>query len=193
MNSPLVDLKLDKSTFLRWAEGREGHFELKGGRIADMTGGTKGHARIIARIMAVLLRRLDLAVWSITTTDLAVEIGDDIRYPDIIVEPLDTANSALSTDAPVFIVEVLSPSSLALDLNIKAAEYMSLPSLEAYLVAAQDEMRMWLWQRPAGNCTQRPFPKHPEELAGSEAMLRLAALAVEVPLGEIYGGIVPPR
>ena len=42
MNTRL-DLKLDKRAFLQWAEGREGHYELKENRVVMTTGGTKGH------------------------------------------------------------------------------------------------------------------------------------------------------
>lgn len=189
MNSRL-DLKLDKQAFLHWAEGREGRFELKGNRVVMMNGGTKGHARIISRLLVALSQRLDAKLWSVTPTDLAVEIGEDIRYPDIIIEPLDTANSALSTSNPIFVAEVLSPSSLTLDLRDKAAEYMSLPSLEGYLVAAQDDARMWLWQRLESGNAKRLFPPQPLELAGPQAVLHLARFDLQISLQEIYGGIV---
>ena len=189
MNSPL-NLTLDKTTFLHWAEGREGRFELKGSRVETMTGGSRNHARVIARLMGSLLRQIDAALWSVTASDLAVEIGEDIRYPDILAEYFEGEGAALSTVTPVFVAEVLSPSSLALDLNIKASEYMSLPSLEAYLVAAQDERRMWLWQRPAGDQGHRPFPRIPQEFFGPEAVLAIDAPGVSVPLAEIYAGIV---
>jgi Uma2 family endonuclease len=188
MNSPL-DLKMDKHAFLRWAEAREGRFELKGGRVVMMAGGTKNHARIFSRIAIALGKRLDPALWSVTNADVAVAIGGDIRYPDVVVERIGSDGAALFTDRPIFIAEVLSPSSLALDLNEKAAEYMSLPTLEAYLVAAQDEARMWLWQRPAGGGADRAFPRKPQELVGGEASLALTALGAEVGLKEIYAGI----
>ena len=188
MNTRL-DLMLEKNAFLHWAEGREGHFELKGNRVVMMAGGTKGHARIVQRVAAMLMRRLDPLRWSVTTADLAVEIGEDVRYPDVLVEPMDDANNELSTTSPVFLAEVLSPPSLALDFREKAAEYMSLPSLEAYLVAAQDEARMWLWQRPAKGESARPFPAESQELAGLDAKLSLNALGVEAQLSEIYSGL----
>ena len=191
MNSHL-DLKLDKRIFFDWALEREGHFELKGGHVVMMTGGSRNHAFLTQEIAFVIRRQLDRASWSIGSADLAVEIGEDIRFPDVIVEPAGADGTALSTATPTFIAEVLSPSSLALDFNVKAAEYMSLPSLEAYLVAAQDEMRMWLWQRPAEG-DPRPFPKLPENLAGPEARLRIRALDADVSLGEIYAGIVAAR
>lgn len=184
MNRP-VDILFDKCDFLHWAEGREGRFELKDRRVEMMVGGSRNHARIIVNIAVLLRNRLDPRSWDVATGELAVEIGEDIRYPDVLVEKAGGDGAALSTTAPVFMAEVLSPSSLALDLNIKAQEYMSLSSLEAYIVAAQDEPRLWLWQRPAGS-GPRPFPSAPEELAGRDAILRLTALGIEAGLDEIY-------
>ena len=184
MNEPL-NLPLDKRAFLRWAEGREGHFELKGNRVVMMTGGTKNHARVTARIATALSRRLDPDRWAITTADLAVETGEDVRYPDVLVEALDDEGDALSTTRPVLVVEVLSPSSLALDLNVKAFEYMSLDSLECYIVAAQDEPRAWVWQRPATGSDRR-FPAAPQEILGRDANIGVAAFGIEISLGEVY-------
>ena len=149
-------------------------------------------------IVYALRRRLDPGVWRVTAADLAVAIGEDIRYPDIVVEPANSEWSALFTDTPVFLAEVLSPSSLALDFRDKAAEYMSMASLEAYLVAAQDEPRMWLWQRPGhelltNNGDRSAFPAAPQEIDGLEATFSLAALGVTVQLKEIYARIVASR
>ena len=188
MNSRL-DLTLDKHAFLHWAERQEGRFELKGNRVIMMAGGTRNHSYITQEIVYALRRQLDRTFWRLSAGELAVAIGEDIRYPDVLVERAGADGKALSTTEPVFIAEVLSPSSLALDLHDKAAEYMSLPSLEAYLVAAQDEPRLWLWQRaPAG---ARAFPNSPQELSGKGARLALAALGVEVELAEIYAGVAP--
>ena len=192
MNTRL-DLKFEKHAFLHWAEAREGRFELKGNRVVMMAGGTKGHAFITQEIAYALRRRLNPAVWRVTAADFAVAIGEDIRFPDVVVEPASSEWSALSTDSPVFLAEVLSPPSLAPDFRVKAAEYMSLLSLEAYVVAAQDEARMWLWQRPAAGNGERAFAARPQELEGVDAILALTALGVGAPLSEIYAGIVKAR
>lgn len=182
MNEPM-NLVLDKSAFLRWAEGREGHFELKGNRVVMMTGGTRNHARITSQIAVALSARLDLDRWAVTTADLAVEIGEDVRYPDVLVEARDAEGDALSTTRPILVVEVLSPSSLALDLNVKAREYMSLESLECYIVAAQDEPRVWVWQRTGPD---RRFPDTPQEIVGREASIAVPALGIEIQLADVY-------
>ncbi|HVB90085.1 MAG TPA: Uma2 family endonuclease [Beijerinckiaceae bacterium] len=176
-----------KRDFLAWAQGREGHYELKEHHVVMMTGGTKAHARITQGIARALDRRLDPEHWSVMTADLAVEIGEDVRYPDVVVELLDNDADALSTSRPVFLAEVLSPSSLTLDLEVKAREYMSLPSLEIYLVAAQDEPRVWLWLRSAKDGSkERRFSQEPLEVSGQNALVRLDAFGFDLPLSDIY-------
>ena len=81
-------------------------------------------------------------------------------------------------------MEVLSPSSLAVDLHDKPAEYLGLSSLECYIVAAQDEPRVWVWQRAADGA--RPFPDSAEKHEGIDATIPIRALGIDLPLAEIY-------
>jgi Uma2 family endonuclease len=46
---------------------------------------------------------------------------------------------------PVFIVEVLSPSTSAIDLGDKAAEYLRLPSVAAYIILSQYGVKAWAY------------------------------------------------
>jgi Uma2 family endonuclease len=117
MNAPL-NLKLDKQAFLKWAEGREGRYELKDHRIFMMTGASRHHWRVVSAFTALLRNLLDASSWGVGASDLAVEIGEDVRYPDVIVERASGDGATLFTSEPVAIVEVLSPSSLALDFDI---------------------------------------------------------------------------
>jgi Uma2 family endonuclease len=94
----------------------------------------------------------------------------------------------LSTDRPIFVAEVLSASSMALDLNIKAAEYMSLTSLETYIVAAQDEPRLWVWNR-MGAASGRAWPKEPLAIHGKEKTVPIGILGVELPMAEVYAAL----
>lgn len=83
-------------------------------------------------------------------------------------------------------MEVLSPSSAGRDLAIKATEYTSLPSLEAYVVASQDKAIVWVWQRDPDT---RAFPAQPVEIEGLDGIISVPALGVTLPLAEIYRGI----
>ena len=186
MNAPL-GLKLDKPAFLQWVQKQEQRYELKDGEVILHPGVSRAHFRLVGRFVAAFYNRLDPDVWSVGPTDFAVEIGPDIRYPDVLVERINADGSALSTDAPVVLVEVLSPSSVGTDMVEKLAEYTSLPSLEAYIVASQDAPICWVWQRGGDN---RSFPKTPDEIDGPDAAIEVTALGFTLPMSEVYRGIV---
>ena len=141
MNAPL-DIKLTKAEFFRWAQGREGHYELSGGRIVQqMTGGTFRHFNLADAIRDTFKARIDGHVWWVTTGGPGVDVipaiaGHTVRYPDVVVGRHGVDPSALSIDNPAVLVEVLSPASVTIDLVIKPREYLSIPSLEAYIVAS---------------------------------------------------------
>jgi Uma2 family endonuclease len=178
---------MDKDAFFDWGEKQEGRYELKDGRIVMMVGAGRRHADISADIVFSLKSRLDRKAWSVTTAEVAVEIDGDIRYPDVLVERAGGNPKARSTREPTLVVEVLSPSSIALDLHVKAAEYMSLASLESYIVTAQDEPRLWIWNRVTE--APRAWPKAPLEVHGKDKAVPVPALGVELPMAEIYAAL----
>jgi Uma2 family endonuclease len=90
-------------------------------------------------------------------------------------------------EAPLLIVEVLSLSSLQTDMREKADEYLTLPSLHAYVVASQDEPRVWVWLRGDDG----KFPKEPTMIAGADQTLAVAALGLSISLGEVYAPLLP--
>jgi hypothetical protein len=94
-----------------------------------------------------------------------------LRYPDIVVDRAGGGAKDHTATAPVLLVEVLSPSTAATDLGDKAAEYLQIPSLVAYIVLSQDEPKAWVWARAIGE-----FAPGPVVIAGTEAIIRIAAL-----------------
>jgi Uma2 family endonuclease len=104
-----------------------------------------------------------------------------IRFPDVVVDPAGQTLSDLTATAPVLIAEVLSPSSERIDLGDKAAEYLRLPSLYAYLVFAQDEMKAWIWTRTVGH-----FASGASVLEGADAIVRIDVLGIELTFAAIY-------
>jgi Uma2 family endonuclease len=175
---------MDGTSFLTWVEGREGRYELAKGRVVMMTGGSRGHALVVRGLSRALDKRLDQARWTVLTSDFAATIGQDtIRYPDIIVDVAAGQLRDLTATAPALIAEVLSPSSVATDLGDKAAEYLHLPTLLAYLVLSQDEPKAWIWVRG-----ETGFTAAPEVIEGEQGIVGVPALSIEVPLSEIYQG-----
>jgi Uma2 family endonuclease len=188
MNSPL-DLKMDKATFLRWASHQEGKYELVEGRPIMQQTPTRDHRSIAKNFERALDARLDLDVWVVGRGDLSVEIGQETRVPDVMVEPAGLDGRAIVTDQPVLLIEVLSPYSVHNDMNAKPALYFQIPSLEAYIVASQDLPYVWVWQRSQD--AARVFPDKPDEIDDPKAAILLNHLATTIPLAEIYSGIFP--
>jgi Uma2 family endonuclease len=176
------NLRMGKSEFLAWAQAQEGRFELVDRRVVMMTGGSRGHGIIVRRLANALEKRLDSSRWAVWTSDFGVDVGPDtIRYPDVVVDVADGRSQDLTATAPLLVAEVLSPSSVTHDLRDKAAEYLQLPSLSAYLVLAQDEAKAWVWARGAAR-----FPSSPNVITGLDATIEVAALGINLPLSEIY-------
>jgi Uma2 family endonuclease len=180
-----LPLYMEKEAFLAWAEGREGRYELDGGRVIMMTGGSRSHWRITFNILKALDARVDPGAWEILA-DFGVDVGPDtIRYPDIVVDrPSESPRGRLAAIAPVLIIEVLSPSTEGIDLNVKAAEYLRLPSLAAYLVFTQDALKARAWVRGEAG-----FPPEPHVFTAREDMIRVDVLGLTLPLADVYARV----
>jgi Uma2 family endonuclease len=179
------NLRMDKTAFLAWLQEREERYELVGGRVMMMTGGSRGHGIVTRRLAAALEKRLDAGRWTVLTSDFGVDLGPEtVRYPDVVVDVAGGLLKDLTATAPALIAEVLSPSSVSNDLGDKAAEYLQLPCLQAYLVLSQDEPKVWAWARDASG-----FSPGPNVIRGHDGIIRIAALAIEVALSDIYAGI----
>jgi Uma2 family endonuclease len=148
-----------------------------------MVGGSKTHALIASQLMRALWARIDVKKWVVLGSDLAVDVGpDSLRYPDAIVDSIGGQRALVAT-GPVLIAEVLSPSSATLDLGDKAAEYLRLPTLAAYLVLSQDGVKVWVYLKGSN---QLPGP---QVISGAGAAISIAALRIDLPLAEIYAGV----
>jgi Uma2 family endonuclease len=174
---------MDKDTFLAWAQGREGRFELVERHVVMMVGGSKAHALIASQLMRALWAQIDVTKWVVLGSDLAVDVGPgSLRYPDAIVDSI-AGQRALVATGPVLVAEVLSPSSATLDLGDKASEYLRLPSLAAYLVLSQDEIKAWVYLKGPG-----PTPRPSGDLRGEHCDRRPRARDQPAACGNLCRG-----
>jgi Uma2 family endonuclease len=175
---------VDRETFQLWASRQERRYEWVRGEIVMMTDVSRGHARIVTRLVVALSSRLDLDRYEIATSDFGVNTPGSRRYPDVLVEAVNPDLKGRTSETPIFIGEVLSPSSIPVDMRQKAAEYATLASLQTYAVFSQDEPTVWVWQRDESG-----LPEKPTRLEGREARLDIQALETSLPLADIYRGI----
>jgi Uma2 family endonuclease len=183
-------IKVNKAIFYKFIAApaqAEGRYEYVRGRIMQqMAGGTWKHSRIGSRFIVLLSSALDGTRWDVNGPDRGIDTPETIRYPDVSVEPVGADPTSLATASPVLIVEVLSPSSSDRDLDVKPAEYLSVPSLRAYIVASQDEPACFVWIHDP---VSGKFPAEPQRVAGLDAVIDVAALGLAIPLHAVYRGI----
>ena len=176
--------RMDRAAFLAWVQATEGRYELAGGRVIMMPGASRVHGRIVRKLVQALSNRLDPMQWEVIA-EFGLDAGPEtLRYPDIVVDRADGGDKDHTATAPVLLVEVLSPSTAEIDLGDKAAEYLRIPSLLAYMVFSQDEPKAWVYVR-----TDAQYMVGPELISGTEAIVRIAALQLELPMADIYAGV----
>jgi Uma2 family endonuclease len=168
--------------FLAWEEGKELRWEFDGFAPMAMTGGTAGHAAIERNLVAALASRLRGQPCQVYTSNLKVRVADSIRYPDafVVCTPVQR-NAALVTD-PVVVFEVLSPSTASIDHFVKNQEYRDTPSIQRYVMLEQDFIGATVFAR-----TSDDWVGH---VLGTDAVLIMPEIGIDVPLTEFYEGVV---
>ena len=157
--------------------------EYVGGMVHAMVGTTKQHNRIVGNIYAHLLgasRGSPCRVYVETVKLRAAE--DTIYYPDVMVacEPED---DPLVENFPCLVVEVASPSTGSIDRREKMLAYRKIPTLQAYLIVAQDERRVERhWRDESGEWFQG-------EAVGEEGFVPVPCPETKLTLAEIYEGL----
>ncbi|WP_182087185.1 Uma2 family endonuclease [Aureimonas sp. ME7] len=171
--------------FLRAFEVLEGKREFVRGKVVDLTiNVSRNHARLTTALTVVLARHLDPDRFEVGAADFGVRTRDGVRFPDVLVDTAGGNGRDLTAHAPLLVAEILSPSSMARDFGEKVGEYTALPSLLHYVVLAQDEPRVWLWQRGEDGAFGTP-----EMIAGAGESLPLPGFGLTLPLAELYRGI----
>jgi Uma2 family endonuclease len=140
-----------------------------------------GHQRIVRNLVVQLGRSetdADLP-WQVLP-GLGVRLSDTrVPEPDVLIRPGDVIAGNLCADMLVAF-EILSPSTRERDLQWKRDAYAALPSLLHYAVIAQDRVEVTAFDRATG--------WRPRVLTGLDTTLDLPALAVSLPLAELYRG-----
>jgi Uma2 family endonuclease len=167
--------------FLAWEEAQELRYEFDGVQPIAMTGGTAAHSAIQRNLAIAVGGRLRGAPCQFYGSDLKIEVSGKIRYPDGFVVCSPVIPGATVIRDPVVIFEVMSNSTARTDLVTKNQEYAAVPSVQRYVVLAQDEMAGTVFER-AGN----DWVGH---LLEPNTVLRMPEIGIEVLLAELYEGI----
>lgn len=163
--------------------------EYVNGWIRAMTGVTNRHNDIAVNILISLGKKLAGKVCKPCNSDTKLRIRRDsatwFYYPDVFVVCESNRPTESFQDRPVLIIEVLSPSTRAIDLDEKMMAYLTIDSLQRYVLLEQDKPHAIVFRR-----TEAGFLR--EVLEGLAASIHLPFLACELMFKEVYDGIEIP-
>ncbi|NJK64618.1 MAG: Uma2 family endonuclease [Synechococcaceae cyanobacterium SM2_3_1] len=155
------------------------------GQIFAMTGASENHNLIALAIASRLRAHLRGSGCRVFISDMKVCIesaGQATYYPDVMVvcDPQD--DDPYVKRQPVLIVEILSPSTAATDRREKLVNYAKLPTLQEYVLVAQDEIRVEAYRFAAGEWFCKSFQDLDQEV-------QLSSVNLSLPLQTIYEDI----
>ena len=123
--------------FLAWERGQELRYEFDGIAPVAMTGGTIEHSQIATNIVEALRRRLRGGPCRAFRGDLKIVVNGRIRYPEAVVTCAPVDRGADIVPEPVVVLEVVSPSTAAVDRVVKNRDYRGTPAIQQYVLLAQ--------------------------------------------------------
>ncbi len=167
--------------FLEWEERQELRWEFDGFAPVAMTGGTLGHGVIQANLMAALHRGLRGTPCRAVGSDVKIVVAGSVRCPDALVFCTPFTRTATVAADPVAVFEVLSPSTSSTDFIVKNEEYRDTPSIQRYVMLAQD--------RPAATVFARVEDDWVGHVMSGDAMLAMPEIGIHIPLAELYEGL----
>ena len=167
--------------FLAFVESRpdEERWELIEGRPYLSPSPSYPHQIILGNILAILrsLRARRGASWH-AIPGIGMRLSPfNMPVPDVLIRPLDDLPGSLCDDVSIAF-EILSPSTADHDLRWKRRNYGTLPSLQHYVVVAQDDIEVLAFDRATDFAERR--------VADIGAFLELPALGLSLPLRDIY-------
>jgi Uma2 family endonuclease len=172
--------------FLDWEERQPGKYEFDGFRPIAMTGGTLAHGYIQRNIATALDTRLRGKPCRFVGSNVKIEVAGRIRYPDGFVICTPQPQSATVARDPVVIFEVLSASTASIDSVTKNNEYAATPSVQRYVMLAQDLIGGTMFERIGADWIGRVLT--------ADMTLKMPEIDLEVPLSEFYVGLeFPPE
>ncbi|BBD61086.1 hypothetical protein NIES2109_38880 [Nostoc sp. HK-01] len=169
-------------------EKAAGRSEYRDGEIVPIPGGTLKHSRIGGNIFAFLKFLLRDTQFEPINSDLRLWIPEYRRgvYPDVMVfdgEPQLNEGRSDEVLNPTVIVEVLSHTTADYDRQHKFRMYRSIPSFSEYLLVEQDELFVERYTKQTQGWLLSDFK-------GLEGSISLELVGVELPMAEIYRGVV---
>jgi Uma2 family endonuclease len=179
---------LTPQEYLERERRAETRSEFYRGEVFAMSGATWEHTLIKDNFSREAGLRLKGGPCKVVTSDLRVKVDASglYTYPDIVIvcqEPQFEDNVFDTLINPRAIVEVLSESTEKYDRGSKFENYRLVPSLQEYVLVAQDRLLVERFVRQDDNTWVLTVFDKPG------TSFSFGTIDAEIPLGEIYRGV----
>ncbi|MFN3610566.1 Uma2 family endonuclease [Tepidimonas sp.] len=144
---------LDEAEYLRLEARSPVRHEYVGGQIYAMTGASLRHNIIAGNVYTLLRHHLRGSPCRTFMADAKLRVAkqQSIYYPDVMVtchpQHQQVGSEDFLVESPRLVVEVLSESTAGTDRREKLLAYRTLPSLQEYVLIAQDEALIEIYRR----------------------------------------------
>ena len=176
--------RLTPQQFLAWEKTQENRYEYVNGYVIAMAGGTIAHNDISLTLYRLLYPQVRASRCRINVADVKVQMRRRYRYPDLVITCDDRDKAATQLfQYPKVIIEVLSPSTESTDRGKKLREYLSIDTLQEYVLVSPSEPLIEVCRRNSDGTWQYIIYE-----SGNE--LRLESLKFTCVIDEIYESII---
>lgn len=143
-------LLMSYEEYLAWELTQEVRHEFWDGEVVSMAGGTRSHNRVSLNSYKMLDDALTGRACEIYIADVKVQVKPKRKYfyPDVVVtcDERDRHESKFVA-YPCLIIEVISPSTEAIDRGAKFLHYRKFETLQEYVLVQVDQPLVEVFQR----------------------------------------------
>lgn len=179
-----ADHHISQEDYLQGELASEIRHEYVAGNVYAMSSGTLNHQRIAGNFIRNAGNQLCGKPCFPTGSDFKLHVplgrGEEaFYYPDGMIICVPVPGNALFTDSPSVILEVLSPTTRRIDEVQKLRDYITIPTLQTYILAETDKPLLTLHRRDGADFRR-------EILSGADAVLELPEVGISISLAELY-------
>ncbi|MDJ0799613.1 MAG: Uma2 family endonuclease [Calothrix sp. MO_167.B12] len=178
--------KMTIEEYLEWEPQQEIRYEYVNGEVIAMTGGTIPHNDIALNFYRALYPHLRSRGCRVNVSDVKLQVtpNSPYYYPDVIVScDAQDVNARKFIQNPTIIAEVLSPGTSSRDRGEKFTNYLTIPSLQEYLLIDSEKISVERYSRGEG----RMWLYYPY---GDGDIITLSSIEFEFAIALLYEGAV---
>lgn len=178
-----IQTSLSVEEYLAQEEESTVKHEFVGGRVYSIVGATNSHNVIATNVLGLLWSKLRGKPCQAFNSDtkVRVELDEETRfyYPDVQVTCSPNSLQENYQEAPKVIVEVLAESTRRIDESEKRDAYLSIASLDTYILLEQDVVKAVVYRRTADGFDKTEYSQLSDTIA-------LSSIECELQLQDIY-------